>query len=661
MRFTFPFVVLFAFSACKGSPGDDTGAVGPDSRADIVDTDGDGIADLHEGDADADGDGTPNQNDLDSDGDGISDEVEAGDDDLLTPPVDSDGDGVPDFLDLDSDNNCIFDALETGGDHPADTDGDGRPDWQSTDDDGDGISDAYEIGLDCDPPDTDGDGTFDYQDLDSDGDGLGDLWERGPSTLAEPADTDGDGDPDYIDTDSDGDGLSDDEESVGGSVDEEPSDLDGDGIYDHIDPDTDGDGLTDEEEATLGTDRRSKDTDGDGASDLVEVVVGSDPTDGDFGFDGMVITVPERTEVEDSFDWTLRLRVADVAMLLDVTTSMTATVPPALADLLNLGQALVDDLFDTEIGVATFQEFAAMPMSSGNDVPFFLDQQISGDFDSVWASFDTIRVDPTAGNIDWTEASIEALYQALVGDGYDLDCDGHFDEHADVLPFIAADDDPFGGTAGQAYDPSDSTTGFLGGMGFRDEATPVLLLVTDAQMRDPDADYPVPDGCPGEAGFSDVVAAANARGAFFIGLSVNGTNPVAQMTALAAATNSFIDDDGDGKGDPTVYNYSPGGSPSTEDLVSVVEQLVGNRTISMLWPEVEGDDHGFVVSIGPTYKDVTSTLTDGADLRFDLVLRGTVVARGDDQAFPLRVDLQSPEGVVDSFDLVVVVPARSPG
>ncbi len=101
---------------------------GPDAPQD---RDGDGIRDEDErfpGLPDADGDGDVNADDADADGDGIPDAVEAGDDDLRTPPRDTDGDGVPDFLDLDADDDGLPDALERerGTDpYRADTDGDG--------------------------------------------------------------------------------------------------------------------------------------------------------------------------------------------------------------------------------------------------------------------------------------------------------------------------------------------------------------------------------------------------------------------------------------------------------------------------------------------------------------------------------------------------------
>ncbi|MBW2261768.1 MAG: hypothetical protein JRG91_07325, partial [Deltaproteobacteria bacterium] len=99
---------------------------GPDSCDDYVDTDGDTIADRHEGDGDPDEDGLTNTRDDDSDNDGLSDAEEAGDGDICTHPVDHDGDTTPDFLDPDSDNDGVSDSDETAmGTDPTEVDTDG--------------------------------------------------------------------------------------------------------------------------------------------------------------------------------------------------------------------------------------------------------------------------------------------------------------------------------------------------------------------------------------------------------------------------------------------------------------------------------------------------------------------------------------------------------
>ena len=145
---------------------------------------------------------------LDSDGDGILDIIEGNENN------DTDNDGIPDYLDTDSDNDGILDIFE--GD--IDTDNDGIPDFRDNDSDGDGILDSIEGLLD-----TDGDGMADYIDDDTDGDGILDIdeYELG-------LDTDGDGIPNYKDEDSDSDGKLDSLEGV--------LDVDGDGIPNYKDP-----------------------------------------------------------------------------------------------------------------------------------------------------------------------------------------------------------------------------------------------------------------------------------------------------------------------------------------------------------------------------------------------------------------------------------------
>lgn len=117
-----------------------------------LDSDGDTIADEHEGTSDIDGDGIPNYLDLDSDGDGIPDAVEAGDDDPFTPPVDTDGDGIPDFLDLDSDGDGAPDALEILGPDGIPNSGD-ETDPLNPDTDGDGFTDGGEYAAGSSPTD----------------------------------------------------------------------------------------------------------------------------------------------------------------------------------------------------------------------------------------------------------------------------------------------------------------------------------------------------------------------------------------------------------------------------------------------------------------------------------------------------------------------------
>ncbi|MCA9607858.1 MAG: hypothetical protein KC619_19750 [Myxococcales bacterium] len=144
--------------ACPTGTACNAGACG---MRPTVDADSDTISDVDEGAAasrDTDGDGTPDYMDDDSDGDGLSDATEAGDADVMSPPVDSDGDGLPDFRDLDSDNDGLSDADEATIYMTDPTDADS---------DGDGDTDAAEVSAGTDPNDPSdtigggGDFTFD--------------------------------------------------------------------------------------------------------------------------------------------------------------------------------------------------------------------------------------------------------------------------------------------------------------------------------------------------------------------------------------------------------------------------------------------------------------------------------------------------------------------
>ncbi len=241
------------------------------------DTDGDYIDDYTEvsnpdSPADTDGDGIIDALDSDSDNDNIPDSVEAGDQNLSTPPIDHDGDGIPDFRDIDSDNDYIPDKVET----IADTDGDSIPNYIDTDSDNDSVPDKVEAGdksLSTPPIDHDFDKIPDYLDTDDDNDHIPTYTEMNTDINGDhisDTDVDKDGIPNYLDLDSDGDHKLDFIEGTG--------DKDGDGIPNFLDSndndgplgDLDGDGLTNQCEESLGLNKSNPDTDGDHISDGYE-------------------------------------------------------------------------------------------------------------------------------------------------------------------------------------------------------------------------------------------------------------------------------------------------------------------------------------------------------------------------------------------------------
>jgi hypothetical protein len=633
------------------------------------DQDGDTIMDHHEGlDLpesgeegelrwhDDDLDGTPNMLDLDSDEDGIPDEVEAGDDDLLTFPIDTDRDGLSDFVDRDADGNCLEDAVEG----IVDLDGDGNGAFMDLDNDGDGILDTWEIGdaALCEPPDSDGDGTPDYLDLDSDGDGIGDRFEGGTSPFDPvPSDTDGDGTPDYLDLDSDDDGLSDSEEGGVGGPEEEPRDTDGDGFYDFQDTDSDGDGLTDSDEVLIhDTDPYDADSDDDGFNDGAEVATGSDPADPESVIEGIYVEVPERSDVTESFDFELSVSMGDVAFLIDTTGSMTSTIDAMKTEYAAIVAELSATIPDAEYGVATFDDYHLLPFGSGVDQPFILSQSVTHDVAAVQAALSAI---PLHFGEDGPESSTEALVQTLTGRGYDQDCDGAFDALDDVLPYLSSGADPFGGTAGQHHDAATAGGGTRGGMGFREHALPVVVYATDNVMRD-GAVGPSPGGCPADGASTEISAAAADLGARLVGISVGMWGPTSQMNAIADSTGSLADLDGDGTADDRlVFEWSGSSAAFRTTVTGAIASLISDLRFDFVTLEIEGDDWGFVTDVEPPSQAVAGEI-DGEVLSFELTFRGTVASTEHDQLFRLTLNvLGDGTTLLDALDIFVLVPGTA--
>jgi len=604
---------------------------------------------------DDDGDGDPNYLDVDSDQDGILDHVEAGDADLFTLPLDTDLDGIPNFLDLDSDDNCLSDATEG----ESDLDGDGLGDFTDRDNDGDDILDIYEIDEGCTLRDTDGDGTPDYEDQDSDGDGIADLWEGGTTDFSdEPVDTDGDGVPDYLDDDSDGDGIPDAEEAGDGALWEAPRDTDGDGIFDFADTDSDGDGLSDADEVNLyGTDPLSDDTDNDGYTDGAEVLTGADPLDPDSVIDGVYVVVPERTDVDEDFDFTLSVKMGDIAWLLDTTCSMQGTLNAMAGEFSTIVTSLAATIPDAEYGVATFDDYnygGAFGMGVNGDLPFIMRTRITSDQNAVQNTLSNV---PLHNGADLPESAGEAIYQALSGAGYDQNCNGGYEAATDVLPFLSDPLDPFGGGAGQTYDPALAGGGTLGGMGFRPYALPVIVYATDAAMRHYPT-YGTPGGCPGDASANDISTAANTLGAKLIGICVNSCPSLSTMNALANSTGSVYDMDGDGIAtDPLVFSWSNNNNPAFRaTIVDAIDELVDTVQFSEITLEIEGDDEGFVVGIDPAVHYPQGAI-NGDIITFTLSFRGTDAAAANDELFQLTLNVVGDGStLLDTLDIWVLVP-----
>ncbi len=547
-----------------GGPGGVGGTGGVcTSLCTTPDSDCDNIPDSVEGKAknlDTDGDGIPDYLDTDSDGDTIPDKVEANTLSGCSPPLDSDGDGIPNQLDTDSDGNGIpdrneiypdgkaYDASKSGTGYVAglaDTDGDGTPDVYDDDNDGDTLLDKDEL-VGGKAVDTDKDGLPDMDDIDSDGDTIADVFER-------LDDADGDGKPNFRDLDSDSDGVPDACEAGFGHtvVDKSgqpnpPVDTDGDGIADFLDVDSDGDGLKDGQEDKNGdcqvnlgeTDRTLYDSDGDGANDLIEVNLGSDPncasctpqSEGKYYF---VLPYKQAPQPLDQ-DVVLKtnLNKGDIAFVVDTTGTMAGAISNVQTNLTSLVNAVKAEVSDAHFGVLGHDDY---PVGSYGDAS-------QGDM-PVWLPAATAYL---SGKVSDTVGGVNGLTSHSGGDNPEAQI---------PAMFRALQNTPLTWPTGSvpAYSPGSG----YGGLGFRPDALPILVSVTDAPYhngRRVDAPGTLHDPYSFNTAnnvptVDDLVNTMNSHGAKFIGISLDdgagrtgGTpgDPYLDMAYIADQTNSLV-------------------------------------------------------------------------------------------------------------------------
>jgi len=640
-------LVLLAVFACKGDKGDDTG-----TGLIIPDADGDGIGDAIEGDADSDGDGTPDRLDTDSDGDCIADALERGDVPAGALPTDTDNDGVPNYLDTDSDNNGLSDSEEAGScSDPQDADEDGTPDFVDLDNDGDTLLDADEGQADLD-----GDGIANWDDLDSDGDCLRDDAEAGDDDTATPArDTDGDGGPDFLDTDADEDGTLDRDEADDAC--NPPEDLDGDGLIDPVDPDTDGDGLSDADEITAGTDPRERDTDGDGYTDGLEVFAGSRPTNPASAPYGVILSAGPRERAEVAASYTLGGFPVDVFLLADEAYSYSCSHATHTTFIPELADALFDRMPGATFGFATYDDYKVDGYSwaSGLGNPYELQVQQTTDEGLIEEKASEVIMRYGGDDLG---SGYEALYQVMTGNGFDLVCDGDFDDGYDVRPFQAAPSDAFLGAVSGTEDRSVEGTGDQPGTGFREAAVKVVILGADNSIRDARVDNPVPtDTCDEPASFDIAVSAIKGMGARFLGVNVDeyqGHDPTLQLQLeeLAEATDSYIDTDGDGESTDLAVLAQSWDWPSATMVVDAIEDLVGDQHLDLNL-SVGTDERGWITEIGP--KTEFNEVAPGDTIDFDVVLTTSAKLTDDDQFYSATLLVKVGDAVLQEVPIYVVI------
>ncbi|HTL32660.1 MAG TPA: hypothetical protein VL326_06030 [Kofleriaceae bacterium] len=209
---------------------------------------------------------------------------------------------------------------------------------------------------------------------------------------------------------------------------------------------------------------------------------------------GLVFVMPYKAApqpAEQVLETTAKLSRADVAILLDTTGSMTGTTTRIQGSLAAIVAGLNAEIPDVAFGAAGFGDFPVYDgANSQYDVPFYrvhrmMTARTSAGLTSIQSSFVYKNI-ITDGLGNWwsgmrggdePEQHWEALRQAATGVGISYP-------------------DPYGGatprsvpafSAAAAYPttvPAGEEVGTLGGLGFRESSTPILIMITDTNAHD---------------------------------------------------------------------------------------------------------------------------------------------------------------------------------
>jgi hypothetical protein len=389
--------------------------------------------------------------------------------------------------------------------------------------------------------------------MDSDGDGIADGAEGN-------GDFDGDGIPNYLDDDSDGDGIPDSVERGTGPNACAPANSDGDVRPDFLDLDSDNDGLPDRDEVARGTSRTNADTDGDGIDDLTETAAGTDPTDGGSRppETTLYVVLPYMSTAVREFDFSTRIRAADICFVVDTTGSMGTTITEVQTTLESrIVPGIVAALgpgADARYAMAAHGDFQEGGTNYAGNVTVF--QRMTTDVAAVRRATSSLRAE---GGGDWPESQVPALHALL---------DGHGTPN-------------YAGTATRRMSPtSDCGDGpddpaSFGWCCFREGRVPILVLFSDAPWHNgiDGIDEFAPGGnfyrsTPSAATWPQLVEAFTRRGAYFVGVDVGGGQTSMNSRELARLTGTV-----DGSGAPIAFMGSA--SSVASSVIDAMQRIAG--------------------------------------------------------------------------------------
>ncbi len=293
----------------------------------------------------------------------------------------------------------------------------------------------------------------------------------------------------------------------------------------------------------------------------------------DAGFDAgppprPCVEVPiDAGEVTAELDVPAALAVIDLMFLIDSTGSMRDEIDAVREGLrARVVPGVRSAIPDAAFGVALFGEFPVLPHGGPDVLPYELRSPITTEVTRVEAALDET---PTWGNRDDAEATIEGLFQVVTGAGYGAP-----------------------GTPGFVPASAGCPSGGFGGACFRDDALPIVMLITDAPMHNgpPDVAPLEPYGFePAPHGYDETVAAVVRAEVLVVPLAARDPgrpSPDEHLRRLALDTDSL-----DSSGDPLLFDIGSGGDLIGAEIVSAVQFVASDVPLDVdaIAEDVPGD------------------------------------------------------------------------
>ncbi len=284
--------------------------------------------------------------------------------------------------------------------------------------------------------------------------------------------------------------------------------------------------------------------------------------------------------------------------------------------------AIDASIADAQMGVAEFQDFPTSPYGNGGNSEFRLRQRVTDSVDAVQSALAPLSA---YGGADSPESMTEALYRTATGS-----CGG----------------------------------GGRGGACFRPDATPIVVVVTDAPTHNgPGGANPYPYSFSARS-YAESRSALNAIGAKVLGVAVSYRD---HLVAIANDTDSRRAD-----GSAAVY-AAPGGTVDRAvvdgivDLVGGVPQDVSRRLIDD--PSDDVDATRFISAVRPVRATRMVTMDDttffgvpgGTTVTFEASFRNDFLEHEDSvRIFRAEIEVHDLPGMtaLDTRNVYIVVPRR---